>query len=154
MRWMANLRMRVRGLFRGEDVHREIAEEWAFHVEMRAAENVRRGLTPEAARAEAERHFGNSAHIKDLSWDQRGGGGLETLWQDVRFGLRQLRKAPGFTAVALLSLVLGIGANAVIFSLISTIFAAASPVERSGRSGGDSRRRSRTIRCMCSRCRI
>jgi len=132
MSWMANLRMRVRGLFHGEDVHREIAEEWAFHVEMRAAENVRRGLTPEAARAEAERHFGNSAHIKDLSWDERGGGGLEPLWQDVRFGLRQLRKAPGFTVVALLSLVLGIGANAVIFSLISTILLRPLPVDRPG----------------------
>ena len=100
MEWWANLRMRSRGLRRGDDVHREIAEEWAFHVERRTEENIRRGMSAQEARLSAARSFGNSGYIKDLSWDERGGGVVETLWQDLRFGWRQLRKNSRGTPLA------------------------------------------------------
>ncbi len=128
MGWLAKLRMRLRAIRRGEEVHGEIAEEWQFHIDLRTEENIRRGMTPEEARRSAEQHFGNAGYIKDASWDVRGGGIMETLWQDVRFGIRQLRRSRGFTFVALLSLGLGIGGNAVIFSLISTILLRPLPI--------------------------
>ena len=74
MEWISKLKMRLRALRNGDTVHREIAEEWQFHIDLRTEENIRRGMSPEAARRNAEQHFGNRGYINDLSWDERGGG--------------------------------------------------------------------------------
>src|SRR5437667_5012310 len=72
MGWLEKLRMRLRALRHGEEVHGESAEEWQFHIDLRTEENIRRGMTPEEARQSAEQHFGNAGYIKDVSWRRAG----------------------------------------------------------------------------------
>src|SRR5579864_750867 len=112
---------RLRALGRSEQIHDEIIEEMHFHIEQRAADNVRRGMTPAAARDAAERRFGHLPRIHEDAYEVRGGGWVEAFVQDVRFGLRMLRRSPGVSALAILCLTLGIGSNAAVFSWIEGI---------------------------------
>jgi putative ABC transport system permease protein len=119
--WLRGLAFRVRGLWRADAVHDEIDEELRFHVDMRAEENVRRGMDPEDARRDAERRLGGLARMEQRGYDVRGGRWLEDTVQDMRYGFRALARNLGFTVVAVLTLGLGIGANTAVFSVINAV---------------------------------
>src|SRR5688572_15668048 len=114
----ARVRARLRGLFRRDAVAGEIREELEIHLRMRAEGYERSGTPAPQALARARARVGNLALWQDRGYDIRGGGVMETIWQDVRYGVRLLRRQPGFSLLAIFTLALGIGATTAIASVI------------------------------------
>jgi predicted permease len=124
----SDLIFRLRALFRRKTVEGELDDEVRFHVEQLVEQYVESGLSREEARRRARLEFGGVEQAKEECRDARGINFIESLIQDLRFGVRMLRKSLGFTIVAVLTLALGIGLNSTIFTLFDATVLQSMPV--------------------------
>ncbi len=129
---MTSLRIllsRLRALFQKRKLDDELADEIQSHIEMQIEDHVRQGMSPEEARYLALRKFGGVDQVKETYRERRALPWVETFVRDLRYGLRMLLRSPGMTAVAVLSLGVGIGANTALFSVVDAVLLKTLPVE-------------------------
>jgi predicted permease len=120
-------------LFRRNQMDKDLAEEMRLHLEMKAREKREAGMSEQEARWAAQREFGNPLNLKEVSRDMWGWTSVDSILRDIHYGLRMLAKKPGFTAVAVLTLALCIGANLAIFAVVDVILVRPLPFPEADR---------------------
>src|ERR1700722_17280784 len=125
----------LRNLFRKQQVENQLDDEIRSYVEMRTDEKIAAGMSASEARRTALAEVGGIEQVKQAVRDHRAGAKVERLWQDARYGTRQLRRNPGFTVTVIVTLGLSIGANTAIFSIVNALMLKSLPYSDPDRMG-------------------